>query len=129
MSTELTTREQMQLHRPRYSTRHSIIRPQIERLLFACLVLALSTGQAQATESRSMRPKASTMAHACAGCHGTFGRASAGTPVLAGMSESDFVRAMRAFKSGQRNSSIMNRIAKGYQDEDFVALARFFKAQ
>jgi sulfide dehydrogenase cytochrome subunit len=36
---------------------------------------------------------------------------------------------MRAFKSGERPSTIMGRIAKGYDDEDFDKMGEFFAAQ
>lgn len=84
---------------------------------------------AQASHPADTRPQAPTLAHACAGCHGTYGRSQDGTPTLAGMREDTFLRAMRDFKSGKRVSSIMNRIARSYREEDFVAMARFFKAR
>jgi cytochrome c553 len=33
---------------------------------------------------------------------------------------------MADFKSDKTTATVMNRIAKGYQDTDFVNLARFF---
>ena len=67
------------------------------------------------------------MAQACAGCHGTYGHAIAPTPSIAGKPGEDFVKAMLDFKSGKRESSIMNRIARAYTDEDIAAMAQFFK--
>ena len=84
---------------------------------------------ANAAEPLAKRPSVERMAHACAGCHGSFGHAIAPTPTLAGKSEEDFVKAMQDFKSGQRDSSIMNRIAKAYTDEDIASMAQFFKKQ
>jgi len=89
---------------------------------------SIATG-VQAVEPQTARPRSAMLAHACAGCHGTFGHGQAGTPIIAGMPETEFVRIMRAFKSGQRRSSVMNRIARGYRDEDFTALARFFRTR
>jgi sulfide dehydrogenase cytochrome subunit len=34
--------------------------------------------------------------------------------------------AMRAYKSGDRAATIMNRIAKGFSDAEIDALARYF---
>jgi sulfide dehydrogenase cytochrome subunit len=83
----------------------------------------------QAAEPAAYRPEVERIAHACAGCHGTYGHSIAPTPSIAGKPEEEFVSLMRDFKSGQRVSSVMNRIARGYTDEDFVALAQFFKKQ
>lgn len=82
-----------------------------------------------AIEPGTPRPAPATLGHACAGCHGTLGHSRGATPSINGKPEAEFVRLMQAFKSGQRKSSIMNRIARGYQDEDFKALAQFFKNQ
>ncbi|QSA97924.1 hypothetical protein [Methylococcus sp. EFPC2] len=97
-------------------------------LLVVSLVIMPPAARAQTSASLATRPGASTLAHACAGCHGTYGHSQAGTPAIAGMKEADFIQAMRAFASGQRVSSIMNRIARGYRDEDYAAMARFFAA-
>ncbi len=87
----------------------------------------LVTGALQAAEPAAHRPDTVLMANACAGCHGTYGHALAPTPSIAGKSEDEFIAAMREFKSGQRVSSIMNRIAAAYTDEDFQHMAQFFK--
>ncbi|MGB5259013.1 MAG: c-type cytochrome [Gammaproteobacteria bacterium] len=85
-------------------------------LLGAAHVAAAPTGQA--------------LADTCAGCHGTDG-ASAGpaSPSIAGLSETYFVDSMKAFKSGDRPSTIMGRIAKGYSDEEIAAMAAVFAKQ
>ncbi len=66
----------------------------------------------------------------CAGCHGYNG-ASTGpaTPSLAGMSETYISDSMKAYKSEERPSTIMSRIAKGYDDDDFAKMGTFFAAQ
>jgi sulfide dehydrogenase cytochrome subunit len=89
----------------------------------------LATTHAYATEPAAQRPNVERLAHACAGCHGTYGHSQAPTPALAGKPEREFLAMMRDFKSGQRVSSMMNRIAKAYTDEDVVAMAHFFKQQ
>jgi sulfide dehydrogenase cytochrome subunit len=67
------------------------------------------------------------LADTCAGCHGTDG-ASVGpaSPSIAGLSETYFVDTMKAFKSGDRPSTIMQRIAKGYSDEEYALMAAVF---
>ena len=92
--------------------------------LFAILTAATSL---QAAELAAHRPATERMAYACAGCHGTNGHGIAPTPSIAGKPEDDFVKAMLDFKSGKRESSIMNRIARAYTEEDIEAMAHFFK--
>lgn len=83
----------------------------------------------QAAAPAAHRPDVERLAHACAGCHGTYGHSLAPTPAIAGLAEDEFLAAMRDFKSGQRVSSAMNRIARAYTDEDLAAMAQFFKKQ
>jgi sulfide dehydrogenase cytochrome subunit len=66
----------------------------------------------------------------CAGCHGYNG-ASTGpaTPSLAGMSAVYIEDSMKAYKEGERNATIMTRIAKGYDDEDFAKMGQFFSSK
>ena len=75
-------------------------------------------------------PTATMLADTCAGCHGTDG-ASTGpaTPSIAGLSEIYMVDSMKAFKSGERTSTIMGRIAKGYSEEEFKLMASVFAKQ
>lgn len=70
------------------------------------------------------------LAYTCAGCHGTNG-ASTGpaTPSLAGMSETYITDSMIAYKAGEREATIMTRIAKGYDEDDFAKMGKFFAAQ
>lgn len=72
-------------------------------------------------------PSAQMLADTCAGCHGPDG-ASQGpaTPTIAGISHDYFLETMKAFKSGDRPSTIMNRIAKGYTEKELAKMAKFF---
>ncbi len=75
-------------------------------------------------------PSAAMLSNACAGCHGTHGGSAGPTmPSLAGQSKEAIVDAMKKFKSGERPSTIMGRIAKGYSDNDFAAMGDFFGKQ
>ncbi len=66
----------------------------------------------------------------CAGCHGTHGNsAGPATPSIAGMSEKHFIDAMEAFRLGRRHSTVMERIAKGFSQEEVRQLAAWFSAQ
>lgn len=78
----------------------------------------------------SMPPTAAMLANACGGCHGTNGgSAGPSVPSLAGQTKDAIVGAMKSFKSGERPSTLMGRLAKGYTDADFAAMGDFFAAQ
>jgi sulfide dehydrogenase cytochrome subunit len=93
-------------------------------------IFVVSATQAMAGAS------AKAMADTCAGCHGTNGQSMGpATPNLAGMSEGYFIESMQGFKAlpkdathaeGARPATIMNRIAKGYSDEQIEAMATYF---
>jgi len=58
--------------------------------------------------------QAAVLANPCAGCHGTDGKSAGSIPSIHLLSSSSISSAMKAFKSGQRVGTVMNRIAKGY---------------
>ena len=57
-----------------------------------------------------------SMAATCAACHGTNGRSASGSsvPALAGRPAESTVEAMKAFKDGKREATLMHQIAKAY---------------
>ena len=73
-------------------------------------------------------PDAITMiAGTCVSCHGADGTSRGpASPTIAGMSEETFTDAMKGFKDGSRPATIMDRIAKGYTDEEIEGLAKYF---
>ncbi|MCU7893342.1 MAG: cytochrome c4 [Candidatus Thiodiazotropha sp. (ex Ustalcina ferruginea)] len=75
-------------------------------------------------------PTAAALAFTCAGCHGTDGSSvGPSSPSIAQMDPEVFIDAMQAYKGDQSNSTIMNRIAKGYSDEQIKGMAWFFAKQ
>jgi sulfide dehydrogenase cytochrome subunit len=92
---------------------------------------ALATGVlAVSAIAQAAPPSAAMLSNACAGCHGTNG-GSAGMmmPSLASQSKTAIVDAMKKFKSGERPSTVMGRLAKGYTDADFDAMGDYFSKQ
>lgn len=68
------------------------------------------------------------LVNTCAGCHGPEGSSvGPATPTIAGMAEDSFVESMLAFKSDERPSTIMGRIARGYTDDEINQMAGYFK--
>ena len=68
-------------------------------------------------------------AASCSGCHALSPRVDTAVPRLAGRSAGELASAMQAFKSGQRPSTVMGRIAKGFSDEESQAIADWYAAQ
>ena len=75
-------------------------------------------------------PSPAMLAHSCAGCHGTNGGSAGPTmPSLSSQSKTAIVDAMKKFKSGERPSTVMGRLAKGYSDAEIDVLGDFFAKQ
>ena len=68
-------------------------------------------------------------AAACSGCHPPNSAVETSVPVLAGRTAQEIVAQMRAFRSGQRNATVMGRIAKGFSDAEIDAIAEWYQAQ
>jgi sulfide dehydrogenase cytochrome subunit len=65
---------------------------------------------------------------ACSGCHPGSGGDPA-LPQLAGRSANDIMAALGAFRSGKRPATVMDRIAKGFTDDEIAAIAAWYAAQ
>jgi len=68
-------------------------------------------------------------AAACSGCHPALARVTSPVPRLGGLDRIAIVRAMQDFRSGQRAGTVMDRIAKGFTDEEVQAIAAWYAAQ
>jgi cytochrome c553 len=68
-------------------------------------------------------------AAACSGCH-PIGR-WAGTPFtrLVGRNAAEIAAAMAEFRAGKRPGTVMDRIAKGFSDDEVKAIAAWYAAQ
>ena len=96
------------------------------RLLLAGALLA--AGAAQAQSDADLRAGA-YLAGNCANCHGTAGRSIGALPPLAGIPKDGLIKAMRDFRDGRRNATLMHQISKGYTDEQIALMAEYFSRQ
>jgi cytochrome subunit of sulfide dehydrogenase len=64
---------------------------------------------------------------ACGGCHPRA--AGAAVPPLQGMPAAAIETAMRAFRSGERPATVMDRIPTGFSEDEGAAIAAFFAAE
>lgn len=73
-------------------------------------------------------PSGQAIGVTCNGCHGTDGHSKGAAPSLAGRPSKQLQKAMVDFKSGARPATIMGRIAKGYSDEEIVAVSDYYSS-
>jgi cytochrome subunit of sulfide dehydrogenase len=113
---------------PRFELfKETLMMEKPQRLAAFCVLAAWAAwapAQAQDAATLNLRSLAAT----CASCHGTNGRAVAGSVVvpLAGLSKDYISTQLRDFKSGARPATVMNQIAKGYTDAQIESLAGYF---
>ena len=68
-------------------------------------------------------------AAACSGCHATSRWTGSEVPRLVGRNPSEIVNAMADFRAGKRPATVMDRIAKGFTDDEVRAMAAWYGAQ
>jgi sulfide dehydrogenase cytochrome subunit len=68
-------------------------------------------------------------AASCTGCHPASTRVTSPVPRLAGLERAAIVKAMQDFRSGQRAATVMDRIAKGFTDDEVQAIAAWYATQ
>lgn len=119
----------------------------------ALSVALLAAGLTMGANASAASATSEMLAHTCAGCHGPDGISNGpATPSISGMSRIYFVNAMLAYKYGDdsdkaaaaagavkmdegdldalpRPATIMDRIAKGYSDEEIGLLADYFTSK
>jgi sulfide dehydrogenase cytochrome subunit len=102
--------------------RDETMNKKICNLLIGVLMLSPSMALAE--------PTGQALSFTCAGCHGTDGSSvGPSSPSIAAMDPEVFIDAMEAYQHDERNSTIMNRIAKGYNDKQIKSMAWFFAKQ
>ena len=90
-------------------------------LLAAAAILALS-GSVYAADAP---PGAS----ACSGCHPAASEVDTPVKRLKGQDAAQIVAAVQEFRSGVRAATVMDRIAKGFTDDEIRAIAAWYAAQ
>jgi cytochrome subunit of sulfide dehydrogenase len=86
---------------------------------------ALGTGSAWAQAA----PNGLALSLNCSTCHGLDGKGVTAVTPLKGVPADTVVAAMKQFKSGERPATVMNRIAKGFTDEEIQAIASYLASQ
>lgn len=97
-------------------------------LLIASMSIGLSSGVFAADAPKLKMGASDTMlAFTCVGCHGNNGASNGpAIPTIAGLSNEYFIEVMKGYAAGTVPATIMDRIAKGYTDDEIKQLASFF---
>ncbi len=94
------------------------------RSVLAVLVIALPVAPALAAS-----PAPPPGALSCSGCHAASTAVATPVPRLSGRKADDIVAAMQGFRTGERPATIMDRLAKGFTDDETKAIAEWYAGQ
>ena len=99
----------------------------------AALAIGLFAGGAHAQSAAPAGPTAATRGHIsmCIGCHGLENYHTAfpmvyHVPKIAGQSPAYIVKALQAYRAGERSHPSMTGIARSLSDQDMAALAAYY---
>lgn len=90
---------------------------------FAAMALA---GPAVAQNAAPDPAAVRVLAGPCANCHGPDGHSPGAIPSIAGLDAADTLKKLRGFRDGSEPSTVMGRLARGYDDAQLAALAQWF---
>lgn len=93
------------------------------QLSFAAIAVSV-VAMAGAPQAVADVERAAMVTTSCFACHSIDGTGN--IPNLVGYPPDILVMQMRMFKDGTRPATIMDRIAKGYEDGDFVLMGEHF---
>ena len=68
-------------------------------------------------------------ATSCSGCHAANAGVASPIPRLVGRNADEIASAMTAFRSGKQSATVMDRIARGFSDDEIRAIAAWYGAQ
>jgi len=97
-------------------------------LLCSAGMMNTAVAQTPAQAGNQDRLRLRALAATCAQCHGTDGQAVDGEALvgLAGLPQARLLSQLMAFRSGERQATVMHQIARGYTPEQLAALATYF---
>lgn len=93
-------------------------------LALTAVAMLLHAGSALADERRG-----AILANTCFSCHGTDGHSAGAMPSIDGKSADYIVDTLKRFRSGEKESTVMVRIAKGFDDDEIQMLATYFSGR
>jgi sulfide dehydrogenase cytochrome subunit len=96
------------------------------RCALTAALLAWSSGAA-AADATTVTPRPGTdaalLASVCAGCHRPDAGDTGGIPSLWGLTADEIADKLTAYRSGELQGTLMNRLARGYTEAEIRMLA------
>ncbi|UEM02574.1 c-type cytochrome [Skermanella rosea] len=68
-------------------------------------------------------------ASSCSGCHALRGEAAPGIPPILSKSADEIAAAMLAYRAGEGGPTVMDRISKGFTEEEIRAIAAWIASR
>jgi len=93
------------------------------------IIAAVASLTASICAAPAAPPEPPAGAAACSGCHPANAGIDTPIPRLAGRDAAEMVQQMQAFRDGQRDATVMGRIAKGFTDPEIQAIAAWYAEQ
>src|SRR5262245_30457180 len=93
------------------------------------LICPLAAAAALAVTSIAHAADAPPGASSCSCCHPATAGIATPVPRLVGRDAAQITTAMTEFRTGKRPATVMDRIAKGFTDDETKAIAAYFAAQ
>ncbi len=90
------------------------------------LLLLLTSSLFMTTPSANGIERVKILAGNCSTCHGPQGQGYEVIPRIGGLDKDDILKLLKDFKSGEETSTIMDRHAKGYTQQEMEQLADYF---
>jgi sulfide dehydrogenase cytochrome subunit len=114
-------------HSQKFNERKPTMIKVIKKILTTVGIIALLFSSSVVAQGIDRSELLATM---CLTCHGPDGQGSKRIPALDNHSIQELTEYMNGFKTGEESATIMDRHAKGYNDEEINLLAKyFFEAQ
>ena len=95
------------------------------RLATAAASALIMIGPAVAAGEADAPPGATS----CSGCHATIRSVDTAVPRLIGRDPTEIIAAMQGFRTGRLPATVMDRIAKGFSEDEIKAIAAWYGAQ
>ncbi|MBM3572902.1 MAG: hypothetical protein FJX52_11195 [Alphaproteobacteria bacterium] len=93
------------------------------KIFVVASLLSLATSPAW---SQSAAPSGAMLGAACVLCHGPDSAGAGGVAAIKGHNKDYIADMMKKFKSGERPSTVMGRLAKGFSDAEIEAVSAYF---
>lgn len=88
--------------------------------------VGIITASVWAIPAQAEMASGAVLTYTCFSCHGTDGASAGGMPTIAGKSEDYILTMLKDFKQDMHSVTVMNRIAKGFSDDEIEAIAKYF---